>query len=116
VESANAPGPTIPNPNNTLVAGLFATGRVVTDSVHGMLVPTAAIDTRNLRPTVERVRRGRVEHVDVQLGMRDAQTDRVQITDGVALGDTLLRGAAQAINPGTPIHVSTMSDTTSVER
>jgi membrane fusion protein, multidrug efflux system len=107
---------TIPNPSNALVAGLFATGRVVTDSVRGLLVPSAAIDTRNLHPAVERVRRGRVEHVDVQVGMRDVQTDRVQITAGVALGDTLLRGAAQALNPGTPIRVTTMTDTTTVER
>jgi membrane fusion protein (multidrug efflux system) len=107
---------TIPNPSNGLVAGLFASGRVVTDSVHGMLVPTAAIDTRNLHPAVERVRRGLVERVAVQLGMRDAQSDRVQITAGVAVGDTLLRGAAQAMSPGTRVRVTTITDTPTAER
>jgi len=107
---------TLPNPDNALVAGLFASGRVVTDSASGLLVPTEAIDTRNLRPAVERIHRGRVEHLDVQLGMRDAQANRVQIIAGVSVGDTLLRGAAQALNPGTTVRISTITDTTTAER
>jgi len=107
---------TLPNPNNALVAGLFASGRIVSDSARGLMVSTAAIDTRNLSPVVERVRQGHVERVDVQLGMRDQQASRVQITAGVAVGDTLLRGPAQAIDPGTPVKVSTVTDTTTAER
>jgi RND family efflux transporter MFP subunit len=108
---------TIPNPDNALVAGLFATGRVVADSARGMIVPTAAIDTRNLHPAVERVRHGRVERVDVALGLRDAQADMIQIVSGVAVGDTLLRGAAQAITPGTLVRATAMgSDTATAAR
>ncbi len=107
---------TLPNPNNALVAGLFASGRIVSDSAHGLMVSLAAIDTRNLQPVVERVRQGRVERVDVQLGMRDGQANRVQIVAGVAAGDTLLRGAAQAIDPGTPVRVTPVTDTTTAER
>jgi membrane fusion protein (multidrug efflux system) len=107
---------TLPNPNNALVAGLFATGRIVSDSAHGLTVSTAAIDTRNLQPIVERVRQGRVERVNVQLGMRDEQASRVQIVSGVVAGDTLLRGAAQAIDPGTPVRVTAVTDTTTAER
>ena len=107
---------TLPNPDNALVAGLYASGRVVTDSASGLVVPNEAIDTRNLRPAVERVRRGRVERLDVQLGMRDTQTDRVQITAGVALGDTLLRGAAQALNPSTAVRVTPLADTPNAQR
>ncbi len=106
----------IPNPGNSLVAGLYATGRIVTDSSRGLVAPLAAIDTRNLRPVVERVRGGRVERRDVQLGLRDAQTDRVQIVAGVARGDTLLRGSAQAITPGAAIRVTAITDTTTAER
>ncbi len=106
----------MPNPNNALVAGLFASGRIVSDSAHGLMVSIAAIDTRNLQPVVERVRQGRVERVDVQLGMRDGQANRVQIVAGVAAGDTLLRGAAQAIDPGTPVRVTPVTDTTTAER
>jgi RND family efflux transporter MFP subunit len=107
---------TVPNVNGALVAGLFATGRVVTDSAHGLTAPAAAIDTRNLRPAVERVRGGHVERLDVQLGLRDPQSDRVQITAGVTAGDTLLLGSAQAIAPGTPVRVTAVADTTTAER
>ena len=103
---------TIPNPNNTLVAGLFASGRIVTDSAVGLIAPVEAVDTRNLRPAVERIRGGRVERVDVQLGLRDPQADRVQFLSGVSLGDTLLRGAGQAITPGTAVRVLRVADTT----
>jgi len=107
---------TLPNPGDALVAGLFASGRIVSDSARGLTVSAAAIDTRNLQPAVERVRAGRVERVGVQIGMRDAQANRVQITAGVTAGDTLLRGAAQAIDPGTPVRVTPVSDTTTAER
>jgi membrane fusion protein, multidrug efflux system len=106
----------LPNPDNALIAGLYASGRIVTDSVRGLMVPIPAIDTRNLQPVVERIRHGRVERVGVQLGMRDAQANRVQIVAGVAAGDTLLRGAAQAIDPGTVVRVTAVTDTTTAER
>jgi len=107
---------TIQNPNNSLVAGLFATGRVVTDSARGLVAPSEAIDTRNLRPAVERLRHGQVERVDVQLGLRDAQANQVQITAGVAAGDTLLLGSAQAITIGTHVRVTAVGDSTTAAR
>lgn len=107
---------TLPNPSDVLVAGLYASGRIVTDSTRGLTVSTAAIDTRNLQPVAERIRNGRVERIDVRLGMRDAQSNRVQILAGATLGDTLLRGTAQAIDPGTPVRVTTVTDTTTAER
>ncbi len=107
---------TIPNPSNSLIAGLFATGRVVTDSARGLTAPIEAIDTRNLRPAVERVRGGRVEHLDVELGLRDVLANRVQILHGVVAGDTLLRGSAQGINPGSYVRVTTVTDSTTAAR
>ena len=107
---------TIPNPNNALIAGLFASGRIVTDSARGLVAPIEAIDTRNLRPAVERVHGGRVEHLDIELGLRDAMANRVQITKGLAAGDTLLRGSAQGINPGSYVRVTTITDSTTAAR
>lgn len=107
---------TVPNPRDQLVAGLYASGHVVTDSARGMIVPTSAIDTRNLQPAVERVEQGRVRRVDVKLGMRDVLANKVQILSGVAVGDTLLRGAALAIDPGTPVRITAGVDTATAER
>ncbi len=93
------------NPGNALVGGLFAAGRIVTERDSGLVVPTAAIDVRNLRPAAERIRGGTVERIDVTLGLRDDRADRVEIGSGVALGDTLLLGSAQGLTPGTVVRV-----------
>lgn len=96
----------ITNPDNSIVGGLFATGRIVTQSSTGLVAPLSAIDTRYLKPSVLRVRGGKVERVDVALGLRDEIAERVEITAGVAAGDTLLRGQAQGLTPGTPVRVT----------
>lgn len=100
----------IPNAGNTLVGGLFAEGRVSSESRVAPMVPVGAIDERGLRPYAMRLRRGRVEKVEVQLGIRDQAAETVEITSGLIPGDTLLLGAARGISPGTPVKVSTPAD------
>jgi RND family efflux transporter MFP subunit len=97
---------TIPNADQGLVAGLFAEGRVGTDRRKTLLVPTSAVDQRGVTPMVLVVRAGRVEQQGVELGIRDAATDRVEIRAGVQAGDTVLIGAATAIVPGTPVRIA----------
>jgi membrane fusion protein (multidrug efflux system) len=101
---------TLPNAEGQLVGGLFATGRVASQSRTGMLVPVNAIDSRTATPSVFRVKGGRVERVSVQVGLRDETSERVEIASGVAVGDTVLLGAAQGITPGTAVTVSTPAD------
>jgi RND family efflux transporter MFP subunit len=96
----------IKNPDNSIVGGLFATGRVVTQTSRGLVAPLSAIDSRYLKPSVLRIRGGKVERVDVALGLRDDVAERVEITAGVATGDTLLLGQAQGLTPGTPVRVT----------
>ena len=100
----------IPNAGNALVGGLFAEGRVSTESKIAPMVSLAAVDERGLRPSVIRLKNGRIEKVEVSLGIRDAAAETVEITAGLAPGDTLLLGAARGISPGTPVKVSTPSD------
>jgi RND family efflux transporter MFP subunit len=96
----------IPNTGGRLVAGLYAEGRVVSESADGLVVPANAVNTNEKPAWVLRVTDGRTERVEVMLGLRDLRTERVQITAGVMEGDTLLRGASQGITPGTPVTVS----------
>src|SRR5690606_2853960 len=84
----------VSNSGGQLVGGLFAEGRVASRSVEALVVPDAAIDQRGVMPVVYRVDGGKVERVPVTLGLRDQQTERVQIEGGVAAGDTPLTGAA----------------------
>lgn len=100
----------IPNAGNTLVGGLFAEGRVSTETKTSPVVSLSAVDERALRPTVVRLRNGKIEKVEVVLGIRDASTETVEITSGLAPGDTVLLGAARGISIGTPVKVSSPSD------
>jgi multidrug efflux pump subunit AcrA (membrane-fusion protein) len=97
----------IPNTAGRLLAGLYAEGRVVTDSATGLVVDADAIVESGESTWVLRVHDGRTERVEVTIGVRDPRTERVQLTTGVAEGDLLLRGSAQAITPGTTVAVET---------
>ena len=100
----------IPNTRGGLVGGLFAEGRVAAEKREGITAPATAVDMRGLRPVVLRLRGGKVERVEVDIGLKDEESERVEIVQGVAAGDTLLVGAAQGISAGTTVKVSTPSD------
>ncbi|MFN2637497.1 MAG: efflux RND transporter periplasmic adaptor subunit [Gemmatimonadaceae bacterium] len=97
----------IPNAGRTLVGGLFANGRMSSSTRMGLIVPTTAVDVRGTSPFVMRVRQGKVEKVQVQIGLADRTSETIEIIAGVQAGDTLLTGAAQGITPGTLVRVST---------
>ena len=94
----------IPNAGS-LVAGLFAKGRVDTEQRTAVAVPLTAVDQRGAAPTVRRIKEGRVEVVAVQLGLRDDMAGLLEVTSGVARGDTLLTGGAMGTAAGTPVVV-----------
>lgn len=95
----------IPNQEQQLVAGLFAEGRVATDTKRAVAVPLDAIDSRGTTPTVHIVKAGRAAESPVQLGVRDEAEELVEITSGVAEGDTLLLGSAQGVTRGSRVRV-----------
>jgi membrane fusion protein, multidrug efflux system len=101
---------TIPNQGGTLVSGLFAEGRVSAESRTSPVVPSAAVDERGVRPIVVRLKNGKVEQVEVTLGIRDASTETVEIRSGLTPGDTVLLGAARGISSGTAVKVSSPGD------
>jgi multidrug efflux pump subunit AcrA (membrane-fusion protein) len=100
----------VPNAGNNLVGGLFAEGRVASERRNALVVPTGAVDVTGVKPFVIRLKQGKVERVDVELGLRDEESERIEVKSGVERGDTLLVGAARGISPGTPVRVSVPSD------
>lgn len=100
----------IPNGEGRLVGGLFAQGRLASESRTGMVAPITAVDSRSNMPAVFRIKAGKVERLPVQLGLQDEGSERIEITSGVQVGDTLLLGAAQGITPGTTVRISAPSD------
>lgn len=100
----------IPNAEGKLVGGLFANGRLVSESRTGLVAPVTAVDARSNIPAVFRIKGGKVQRVPVQLGLKDEGSEKIEIVSGVQAGDTLLLGAAQGITPGTIVKVSAPSD------
>lgn len=100
----------LPNTEGNLVSGLFADGRVATESRAGITVPTSAIDQRGLRPAAYRIKNGRLEKVEVELGFEDPVTERFEIRSGLSAGDTLVLGTAQGKAPGTAMRVSSPAE------
>jgi RND family efflux transporter MFP subunit len=96
----------IPNEGRALVGGLFANGRMSTATKMGLVVPQSAVDVRSSIPSVMRVRQGKVEKVQVKIGLTDKTSETIEVLSGLQPGDTLLMGAAMGITPGTPIKIS----------
>jgi multidrug efflux pump subunit AcrA (membrane-fusion protein) len=55
---------------------------------------------------VTRVKSGLAERVEVTVGIEDPTSDRVEITSGLAEGDTVIIGSARGIQPGTRVRPS----------
>jgi RND family efflux transporter MFP subunit len=96
----------IPNEEQSLVAGLFAEGRVATDEKKAIAVPLDAIDQRGTTPMLHVVKGGKVKHLPVRLGVRDESTDLVEVASGVTPGDTVLLGSAQGVIEGATIRIT----------
>jgi RND family efflux transporter MFP subunit len=99
----------VPNPDGSLVAGLFADGRVITSSHRGLTVPSAALDMRGVRPSVMRLKDGRLDRVEVEVGLQDNVAERSEVT-GIAVGDTVLLGSARDLQAGIPARVGAAAE------
>lgn len=100
----------VPNAGGRLLAGLFAEGRVASEVREAVVVPAGAVDRRGLRPLVMRVQGGRVERVEVELGLIDQARERMEILNGLSAGDTLLLGGARGLAPGTTVRVGSPAE------
>jgi RND family efflux transporter MFP subunit len=101
----------LPNANGVLVGGLFADGHVASEVRNAPVIPAAAVDERGLKPFVMLIKNGVVTKAEVELGIRDAATETVEVRSGIVPGDTILLGAARGISEKTPVKVSATQDT-----
>lgn len=99
----------LPNSSGQLVGGLFADGHVASDVRGAPVVPASAVDERGLKPYVMMIKNGVVQKQEVELGIRDAATETVEVKNGVQPGDTILLGAARGISEKTPVKVSAVA-------
>ncbi len=85
----------IPNTDLQLLAGLFAEGRVASQSRQALAVPIDAVDETNGAPAVMRVQGERVQRVPVKLGLKDDVAQQVEVSSGLQAGDVVLLGSAR---------------------
>ena len=100
----------VPNAGQGLVSGLFAEGRISTQSRNTLLAPATAVNVAGATPSVMRIRNGQAEKVDVTIGSRDPATETVEIVAGVTAGDTLILGSGQGMPVGTPVRIESRGD------
>lgn len=100
----------VPNPRQQLVVGLFAEGRVVSSSRKAVTVPKAAVDLKGVRPVVVQLDSGRLKRVEVALGLEDAVAELVEVTKGLAPGDTIILGSSRSLPEGTPARVQVIAE------
>jgi len=101
---------TIPNQDDGLVAGLFTEGRVESQRKRALAIPVTALDPRGTSSEVLRLQEGRVQRARVELGMRDLAAEMVEVTGGLAAGDTVLLGSAQGLAAGTVVTIQREGD------
>ncbi|MBI5542828.1 MAG: efflux RND transporter periplasmic adaptor subunit [Deltaproteobacteria bacterium] len=96
----------IPNLGGGLLGGLSAQGRVALRSVEALAAPVDTVDFSTSPPSVLRVREGAIEQLQVEPGLRDEVTQRVELRRGVSAGDELVRESARgAVSPGTRVQI-----------
>jgi RND family efflux transporter MFP subunit len=94
----------LPNVEGKLLAGLFARGRIANEARDALAVPLEAVDLATTPPTVVRVRDGRAERVQVELGLRDEVAEAIEVRSGLAEGDVVLRASARGgVGEGTAV-------------
>lgn len=90
----------VPNPDLTLVPGMYAYVSMALAGVHGVLaVPVQAIDRAEDKATVLVVSHDAIERRDVTLGIETP--DRVEVARGLADGDLVVVGNRSQLRPGT---------------
>lgn len=95
----------VPNQNGALVAGLFTTGRILTDVRDAVAVPAAALLDEASAPAVLRIHHDAVERTPVTPGMRDDVRELVEVVAGLAAGDVVVVGPARTLRPGTRVRL-----------
>lgn len=93
------------NKDQVLFPGAFANITLILDTIDdALMVPTISLIPELNSQKLFVVRNGEVEEVRVQTGIRTSE--KVQITQGIARGDTVLTTGLLQVNPGTKVTIS----------
>lgn len=88
------------------LAGLYAEGRVETDSKPSLTLPPTAIIRDGDRATAWRIKDNTLQKAALSVGERDPRTGNLIIKDGLTEGDKLVRFPSNALKDGQKIQVA----------
>jgi RND family efflux transporter MFP subunit len=96
----------IDNSEGLLRGGMFAQGDVLIErSEPRLAIPESAIVAESGIDYVMAIRDGRAERVRVQLGMRAANDQLVEVREGLAEGTQVIALSLPSLEPGSPVRV-----------
>ena len=82
------------------VAGLYAEGRIETNSVAALMLPNASLVREGDSSYAWAVRGGKLHKVKLDLGTRDARTGQIAVRNGLVEGETVLRYPGSTLKDG----------------
>jgi membrane fusion protein (multidrug efflux system) len=88
------------------LAGLYAEGRVETESSSGLTVPATAIVRDGDKASAWRVKDNKLQKAAIALGDRDPRTGEYAVKNGLAEGDQLIRYPTAMLKEGQVIQAS----------
>jgi membrane fusion protein (multidrug efflux system) len=94
----------LPNPDLVLPAGMFMHVEVVLQERPAVLIPEEAVVAEGDQTFVFTVQGARAERRPVRLGQRQAGT--VEVLDGLAPGEPVVREGVQRLRDGTAVRVA----------
>ena len=94
-----------PNADGALVPGAFAEVQVLMPERNAVTVPSFALVPEMRGQRVFLYHGGKASPVSVKTGLRTE--DRVEITEGVSPGDTLITSGILQLKPGAPVTITT---------
>jgi RND family efflux transporter MFP subunit len=97
----------VDNASGLLKGGMFAKGSITLEkSAPHPLVPLAAVRKENGRDLVYRVDGGSVVAQPVTLGLRNEDDGKVEVTEGLAPGATVISAKLDGVKPGSKVKVA----------
>ena len=91
------------------LAGLYAEGRLETDSKTSLTVPATAVVRDGDKTSVFRVKDNKLQKVPLALAERDSRTGDFVVSGGLAEGDQVIRHASATLKDGQPVQANAKS-------
>jgi RND family efflux transporter MFP subunit len=91
--------------SKNLTVGMFAEGRVQTETAQGLTVPESSVVQQGDHAYVWRVQNNLLKKVEVKIGTRDLQTGDYAVLAGLGQGDTVIRQPRGALVDGAKVQL-----------